>query len=69
MAIEEIIDDGKTSVIALDKQEVVTIIGLLAAQLGDVTFPGNMGGATPSINIVDRGVVKYRLVLLLDKQR
>jgi len=68
MATEEVLDGGKTVVVALDKQDVVTIIGLLAAQLGNVTFPGNMGGATPSINITDRGVIKYRLILLLDNR-
>jgi len=52
-------------VVELDKQEAVNLIGLLTAQLARVPLQGNASGAVPSLNIVEDGVVKYRLLFLL----
>lgn len=52
-------------VISLDKKEIVDLIGLLAAQLGEVALSGNASGAIPSVNIVDKGSIKYRLAFCL----
>lgn len=66
MAKEDIVDQLK--IITMDKQEAVDLIGLLAAQLADVALTGNMSGAAPSINVVDKGVIKYRLSFLLERK-
>lgn len=62
MATESIHNDMR--VITVDAQEAVNFIGLLVAQLGSKPLTGNASGAAPTINIVEDGVVKYRLLFL-----
>lgn len=64
----EILHDDTLKVIAISPKETADLIGLLAAQLANVPLVGTNGhGAVPSINIVEHGVIKYRLALCLDK--
>jgi hypothetical protein len=58
------VNEAGFRVIMLDRAEAANLIGLLAAQLAGTTLQGNVSGAAPSLNIEDRGVVKYRLVFL-----
>lgn len=66
MATETILSDG-VRVIAVSSKETADLIGLLAAQLAQVPLCNNSAGAAPSINIVEHGIVKYQLVLCLEK--
>jgi hypothetical protein len=54
------------NIISLSRKEAVEIVTLLIAQLANEALPGNASGAIPTVNIVDRGVVKYRLALCLE---
>lgn len=65
MATETILPDGM-KVIAISGKEAADMIGLLAAQLARVPLCNNASGAAPSVNIVEHGVIKYRLVLCLE---
>lgn len=67
MAIEETVND--LHIITVGKKEATDIIGLLAAQLANVALSGHQLGATPSINIVENGQVKYRIVILLEGRK
>lgn len=60
------IKEGDRLIIVLDKQEIVNMIGLLAAQLGNVPLQGNASGAVPSVSVMDRGVPLYRLMFILE---
>lgn len=66
MAREHSHDDLK--VVLLSSQEVVDLIGLLAAQLAGVPLIGNQGGAFPSLNILENGRIKYRLMIGIDSK-
>ena len=55
-------------VISVSKKEAVDIIGLLAAQVANVTLSGNHAGAAPSLNILEHGVIKYRLLLCVESE-
>lgn len=66
MASEIIHEELK--VIAMSRKEAVDLIGLLAAQLGDVTLSGNHGGACPSFWINDRGHLLYRMAFVLEQE-
>ena len=58
-------DGPQLKIISLTRQETANIIGLLAAQLGDVTLRGNQGGACPDVNVLDHGNVKYRITFIV----
>lgn len=66
MASEIIHEELK--VIAMSRKEAVDLIGLLAAQLGDVTLVGNQGGACPSFTVNDRGNTLYRMAFVLEQE-
>lgn len=55
-------------IISMDREDAANVIGLLAAQLAGTTLQGNQSGATPTINIVENGVIKYRLVLVVQEK-
>ncbi len=54
-------------VIGLSRREALDIVAFLAAQLAGVALQNNAIGAPPSVNVMDRGVVKYRLLLGLEE--
>lgn len=54
-------------VITIDPKEAADLIGLLAAQLAGKPLINNHAGAIASVNVVEHGVVKYRLCLMVDK--
>lgn len=56
-------------IVSVDRKDAADLIGLLAAQLAGTALTGNMSGALPSINVVENGVVKYRLVLVLGPEK
>lgn len=66
MAREHLHDALK--VVLLSSQEAVDLIGLLTAQLAGVPLIGNQGGAFPTINISENGVIKYRLMIGIDSK-
>lgn len=68
MAIESFHQEIQLKIYTLSPKEAVDIIGLLAAQLASVPLQGNASGATPTINIVDHGVVKHRVVFCVDNK-
>lgn len=59
---------NELKVIAISRKEAVDLIGLLAAQLGDVTLTGNHGGACPSFWISERGQLLYRMAVVLEQE-
>ena len=62
------VNHQELKIIAISRKEATDLIGLLVAQLADVTLVGNQGGAAPTINVVDRGRILYRLVLTLEPE-
>lgn len=52
------IKEKNTLIITLSKKEIVDIIGLLTAQLGNVSLCDNMSGASPTISIIENGQTK-----------
>lgn len=68
MASEEIVEDPKCKVYTLSKQEALDLIVYLAAQLANHPVPGNVSGAAPSINIVDRGQILNRHLFIIGEK-
>lgn len=68
MATREIIDKIH-EVVAISKSEAVEIIALLAGQVAQVPVSGNQSGACPTINVVDFGVIKAKITLIVDSER
>lgn len=66
MAIETLQEDG-LKLIVLTAKETANLIGLLAAQLGDVPLANHQAGATPIVNVVEDGKIKYRLALMVGR--
>lgn len=68
MAYEVVLKDetkNEMCLIRVSRQEAVSIISLLSAQLGDVPLCGNQAGASPVLNVSD-GQNKYQLALTLE---
>jgi hypothetical protein len=67
MATETIVaDEGTIRVVSLSRTEIVGIVSLLTAQLAGLPVSGNHAGGAPTVNVVDRGVILYRLALCLE---
>lgn len=65
MATETIVtDEGTIRVVSLSRTEIVGIVSLLTAQLAGLPVSG--AGGAPTVNVVDRGVILYRLALCLE---
>jgi len=55
---------GSDRYIVLSREEAVSIVALLAGQLGNVPVPGHQSGACPTIRAVDGDDV-YRIHVVL----
>ena len=64
MAKEQI--DGNRRIVSMSPKETVDLIGLLVAQLANVSLIGNASGAVPEVMVFDRGTVLYRLLFFVD---
>ena len=58
-------DKDRIKTVILSRKEVSDLIGLSAAQLADEPLIGNQAGACPTINIVEHGLIKYKMVFIL----
>lgn len=60
--------EAELRVITLSRKEVVDMIGFLVADLAGETLSGNASGAPATFNVVERGAIKYRLILSAERE-